>query len=238
MNNLLAIISHPKDNQLVQRHWSSFKMLGWDILGAGTIGGECVWPEKVHRIDTGIIGKKRVACGTAIWGLLQIELDIWKWFLDHEEYDSVCVIEADNYFCRRPPDHPGGGLYLITLLPNFDRAGLFKTSWYASTPRWADRKCAEKLHDHGKRMYEQGHVEHFISDRFPALICERAHIPWLSQPAWSPSPFAWGGSYDEVWLRDSRAAIAMGAYCLHSVKTEWQLKAVEVAMLEYDLSLP
>lgn len=228
MSTLLAIISHPKDNELVHRHWPYFKMTGWDILGCGTADRKCEWPEPaIRRLDTGVKGVRMTPAGSSIFGLVQQELDIWEWFLNHKEYSSVCVVEADNLFTRKPPRHPGGGLYLVTVIPNYSRPGIFKTPVYFSTPRWADRPCAEKLFKHGKEMLFRGDHEHWISDRFPARICHEHKIPFLNQPAWSPSAFHWGASiYDEAWERDARAAVSIGCYCLHSVKHPWQLRAV------------
>jgi len=230
MSTLLAIISHPKDNELLVRHWPYFRKLGWPILGCGTVDQKCVWPEPVARLDTGKLGTKATPAGSSIFGLVEQELDIWQWFLSHSTADSVCVVEADNLFVRRPPEHPGHGLYLVTQLPNYNRKGVFKTVVYFSTPRWADRQCAAKLLHYGREMFKAGDHEHWISDRFPAHICHQHHIPWLGQPAWSPSAHVWGGTREEVWRRDARAAVKMGVYCLHAVKEQWQLDAVKDLM--------
>lgn len=232
MSVLLAIISHPKDNELLARHWQYFKRTGFSILGCGTNDGQCSWPEMVPVLDTGVIGKRMTSAGSSIFGLCQQEVDIWKHFLHHTDFDSVCVVEADNLFVRKPPEHPGGGLYLITELPNYSRPGLFNTPVYFSTPRWADRKCAERLLEHGQQMLKDGDDEHTMSDRFPAWICHQHRIPFLAQPAWSPSAHRWGaGSYNEAWVRDARAIVKLGAYCLHAVKEPWQLESVKDLMV-------
>lgn len=227
MKTLLAILACAGDNDRLKRHWPYFKLTGFAILGCGTVDGQVEWPDPISQLNTGKLGRKMTPAGSSIFGLVEQELDIWKYFLDHPQYDSVCVVEADNLFVRRPPAHPGHGLYLVTLLPNYSKPGIFKTPYYFSTPRWADRKCAEQLYRHGRLMFQAGDHEHYISDRFPAWICQKHHLPWLAQPAWSPSPFAWGGNFDEVWVRDARAAIQTGAYCLHSVKTPAQLDALK-----------
>lgn len=223
MNVLLAIISHPKDNALVRRHWPYFKMTGFSLLGCGTEDGKCEWPETIQRLDNGKMGSRMTPAGSAIFGLVQQELEIWKYFLDHPEYDSVCVVEADNLFVRKPPDHSAGA-YMVTLLPNYSSPGLFQTDLYFSTPRWADRDVAASLYVFGSRMFTMGFVEHFMSDRFPALICYLHDIPFVGQQAWSPSVSA---TSNEAWLREARAAIKSGAYCLHAVKHEWQLDALK-----------
>ncbi len=227
MSVLLAIIATPQEKSLLERHWKYFRMTGWDILGCGTVKGHTEWPEPIQRLDTGKIGKRSTAAGPVIFGLLEQEIEIWQWFLNHKEYDSVCVVEADNLFVRKPPTkHPGDGLYVITLLPNYSRNGLFATQYYFSTPRWADRPCAEKLHKYGSDMFRRGDNQHFVSDRFPAHICQTHSIPWIAQPGWSPSAFPCGNR-DEAWKRDARAAIKLGCYVLHSVKFEWQLDAIK-----------
>lgn len=224
---LLAIISTPRDNKLVERHWPYFKMTGWDILGAGSEDGQCAWPEPVMRLDTGVMGTRMTPAGSSIFGLVKQELDIWSYFL-RSHYNDLCIVEADNLFVRQPPEHPGNGLYLVTLLPNYSKTGLFNTPIYFSTPRWSDHQCTEQLYRHGKEMLNRGDHEHWISDRFPAHICHRHHIPWMAQPAWSPAAFHWGAkTSDEAWVRDARAAIKIGNYCLHSVKTEAQLESLK-----------
>ncbi len=194
-------------------------MTGWDILGCGTVDGLCEWPEPVPRMDNGKMGTRMTPAGSAIFGLVEQELEIWKWFLDHEEYDSVCVVEADNLFVRKPDWKPNGD-YLITELPNRALPGLFRTPSYFSTPRWACRDVAASLYLYGMMMFKHGEVEWFMSDRFPALICYEHEIPFRAQPAWSPSVDAVS---DEIWLREARTAVGNGVYCLHSVKHEWQL---------------
>lgn len=222
MNTLLAIISTARDNALVARHWPYFKLPAWTILGVGTEDGKCEWPEPVTRLDCGKQGTRMTPVGPSIFGLIQQEMEIWGWFLSHREFDSVCIVETDNLFVRKPPDHPGQGLYLVTQLPNY--SPLFKTPMYFSTPRWSDRKATEQLFAGGSEMIRQRDTEHDISDRFPALIAQRYRIPWLAQPAWSPSLFTVTG---EQWVRDARAAIQLGMYCLHSVKTQQQLDALK-----------
>ena len=222
---LLAIISSPQDNELVARHWPFMRLTGWDILGCGTQGRGCVWPDEIQRIDTGVIGKKQNAAGSVIHGLIGVELDIWAWFLERHEYTDVAVVEADNLFVRKPPDHPCNGLYLVTCLPNYSKE--FQTPVYFSSPRWADRQTAQQLHAYGRKMFKNKDTEHDVSDRFPALICHRHKIPWINQPAWSPSAFAWQAKdWQAAWVRDARAAIKIGCYCLHSVKFSWQLEAL------------
>jgi len=224
---LLAIISSGRDNDLVKRHWPYFKLTEWDILGVGTEDKKCEWPEPVERIDTGKIGTKMTPAGSAIFGLIQTELEIWQYFLDHKEYGSVSVVEADNLFVRKPPEHPGDGVYLVTVLPNYSRPGLFATPVYFSTPRHADRQCAEQLLAHGNAMFSRGDVQHFISDRFTAHICQQHRVPWIGQPGWSQSAFYWGAKdWQTAWVRDARAAIKIGCYVLHSCKHQWQLDAL------------
>lgn len=228
MNTLLAIITAPQDNERLARNWPYLTLPRWDVLGAGTAAGKCEWPKAPRFfLNTGQIGKRRTPAGDSIFGLVRQELDIWKFFLEHDEYDSVCVQEADSIFTRIPPEHPGEGLYLVTALPNYAPPGVFKTPVYASTPRWGDRKCIERLWQHGWKMLTAGDHEHWISDRFPMWICHKHHLPWLAQPAWSPCAFAWDGDWKQCWVRDARAAIKMGAYSLHSVKEAWQLEAVK-----------
>lgn len=208
---------------MVRRHWKYFKLPGWPILGCGTDDGKCEWPEPVPRLDTGQMGTKPTPAGSAIFGLVEQELQLWKYCWDHPEYSSVCVVEADNLFVRKPPQSEFRG-YRVTLLPNCAPPRLFKTSYYFSTPRWADRATAGMLFIFGKAMFRRGETEHFMSDRFPALICHRHRIAFEPQPNWSPSVRAVG---NKEWTIEARQAILNGAYCLHSVKHQWQLDALK-----------
>lgn len=229
MSVLLAIIATPQDKVLLERHWPYVKMMGWDILGAGTTGGQTEWPEPVHRLDTGPVGTCSTPAGSCIYGLIQQELDIWSWFLDHPEYDSVAVIEADGIFTRQLPDHPGGA-YLFTIMPNFSPPNLFKTSVYAQTPRWSDRPTTRKLLTHARQMVAANDLEHRMSDRFPAWICYKHHIKFQGFPGWSPFAMThWAGTenYGAQWVHDARMAIQMGAAYIHSCKTEAQLNAIK-----------
>ena len=225
MSVLLAILATERDYPLLVRHWPYFKRTGFTILGCGTDDGQTRWPEPVMRLDTGKMGTKMTPAGSSIFGLVEQELDIWRWFLDQPEFDSVCVVEADNLFVADPPKaHPGDGSYHVTVLPNRAPAGFFSTPIYFSTPRWADRACAGLLYVFGMRMFLMEDVEHYMSDRFPALICQEHGIPFTPNKAWSPSTEAWS---EDIWLQEAKAAIRGGAYCLHSVKTESQLNSLK-----------
>lgn len=227
MNTLLAIVSHQKDTELVARHWLYFRSIGYTILGAGTQDGQCVWPEPVMRLDTGKLGTRMTPAGKSMWPLVEQELDIIQYFLA-SNYDALMIVEPDNLFVRKPIDHPGNGMYLAPILPNYAKPGIFKTPVYFSTPRVMDRRCAEAFYAHARGMFERGDVEHWISDRFPALVCHQGKIPWMNYPAWSPLPFVWGTpNPQEAWIRDARCAIHLGAVCLHSVKHKWQLDAIK-----------
>ena len=196
-------------------------MTGWSILGCGTEDFKTRWPEPVTRLDTGKVGVIHNAAGSVIFGLVEQELDIWRYLLQHEEYDSVCVVEADNLFVRKPPQHQGG--YMVTLLPNC-AGDVFKTSEYFSTPRWADRETAWLLYIHGTAMFRAGDVEAMVSDRFPAWVCLKHEIPIVPTPNWSPSAQV---ANEQEWIRDAQDAIRRGAYCLHAVKTESQFNALK-----------
>lgn len=225
---LMAVIAHPRDREMLFRNWPYLTLPGWDILGCGTVDKKCEWPHSVERLDTGKLGTKMTPAGSSIFGLVEQELDILKWFLNHREYDSVMVVETDNIFVRKPPNHPGNGLYLVTLLPNYSKPGLFSTPVYFSTPRWADREAAKRLHAGGIELIRRGDHQHWISDRFAAHICHKYQIPWLAMPAWSPFAFCWDAKDAQAaWIRDARAAIQVGCYSLHAVKHQWQLDAIE-----------
>jgi len=232
---LLAIISSVGDNEKLARHWEYFVATGWSILFCGTEDGKAVCPDSsVPTLNTGKLGRRMTSAGVSMWPLVYQEVDIWKFFLEHTEFDSVCVAEADTLFIRNPPVAHPGGPYLACIVPNFSRPGLFKTGCYMQTPRWSDRPTTEKLFNFGSKMLVEGDSEFWISDRFPAWICYRHHIPFMPFPAWTRFAFPdWSGmSEEQVALCDIRVAVKCGCITLHGIKTLEHLKTAEEALSE------
>lgn len=224
-NTLLAIISCPKDNELVARHWPYFKLTGFDIAGIGTVCGGCRWPEDVMQLNSGQLGKKVTNGISAIWGLVPLELDILEAFLQ-TNYKFCMIVEADNLFVRKPPEHPGHMLYLCNIIANL-HAGIFRTSCYFSTPRYCDRETAAHLVHWGRQMIARGDHEAWISDRFMAHVAYTAKLRFQHYPSWTSFPFSWSGmDIKEAFVKDARTAISLGAVCLHGIKNEATLKAV------------
>lgn len=222
---LLAIISAPQDNALVARHWAYMKLSGWDMLGAGTEDGLCEWPEPIMRLDTGKLGKRITGGISAIWGLVEQEMDVLQAFLS-TSYDACCIIEADNIFVRKPPEHPRTMLYLVNVIANL-HPGIFKTTVYFSTPRYCDRTTAEHLVHWGRKMIASGDHEHWISDRFMAHIAYTAQLRFKHWPSFTAFPFGWSACPpQEAFIKDARAAIAMGDISIHGIKTAEQLEAI------------
>lgn len=222
---LLAIISAPQDNALVERHWPYFRLTGWDIMGAGSEDGKCEWPEPVMRLDTGKMGKRVTRGISAIWGLCDQELDILEAFLK-TKYEFCAIVESDNVWVRRPPDHPGGLLYLINLMTNL-HPGIFATPVYASTPRICDRETAGHLIHWGRLMMARGDNELFISDRFMMKVAFTGRIRFQHFPSWTSFPLMWSGMpVTEAFIKDARAAIHLGNFCLHGIKTAEQLERI------------
>lgn len=222
---LMAIISAPQDNEMVRRHWPYFKLTDWDILGAGTEDGKCEWPEPVMRLDTGKMGKRITNGISAIWGLVEQEMDILEAFLT-TTYDSCAIVEADNLWVKKPPDHPGGMLYLINIMTNL-HPGIFKTPVYFSTPRICDRETAGHLIHWGRKMIARGDHEMWISDRFMAHIAFTGMLRFQHFPSWTSFPFQWSGMpVRDAFIMDARAAIHLGNYCLHGIKTVADLEII------------
>lgn len=221
---LLAIISCPKDNQLVARHWKYFKLTEWDIAGCGTTDGRCEWPEDIMRLDNGEMGKRHVGFGTAIYGLLRQELDIISAFLK-TKYEFIAIAESDNVFVRKPPPLPHG-LYLAPLVPNYS-PHLFSTPVYFTTPRIMDREIASHVIHHGYTMLDKGDTQSWMSDRFFPHLCHKHKIPFINFPGFTAMPqFWWAKNHEEAFIRDAKAAVKMGACVVHGIKTERQLNAI------------
>lgn len=222
---LMAIISSPADNELVRRHWPFFKLTGLDILGCGTVDGLCEWPEPVMRLDNGQLGKRITNGISAIWGLVEQEIQILEAFLT-TDYQFLSIVESDNVWVRKPPDHPGGLLYLVNLMTNL-HPGVFATPVYASTPRICDRETAGHLIHWGRKMIANNDVEYWISDRFMMKVAFTGRIRFQHFPSWTSFPLQWSGMpIQEAFIKDARAAIHLGNYCLHGIKTQEQLDRI------------
>lgn len=222
---LLAVISSASANDALRRHWPYFKLAGVDMLGAGTSDGKTEFPDNIPALHTGQMGVKKVLTGTAIYGLLMQEVDLLKHFLS-TDYQSLCVVEWDNLMVRPLPPHPGE-LYLVNMVPNFHPKHVFSTNVYFSTPRWADRWTARQLFNTAKDMIVNGDVEHWSSDRFFAAVAYRAKVRFQHLPSYTQLPLMPDGEDEnDAFIRDARAAIEMGAYSIHGVKTSDQLKRI------------
>lgn len=222
---LMAIISAPQDNEMVRRHWPYFKMTGFDILGAGTEDGLCQWPEPIMRLDSGKLGKKITNGISAIWGLVPQEMDILEAFLT-TQYEYCCIVEADNVWVRKPPEHGGGMIYLVNVITNL-HPGIFKTPVYFSTPRICDRETAGHLIHWGRKMIKNNDHEYWISDRFMAHVAFTGKIRFKHFPSFTGFPFEWSGCpVNKAFIKDARTAIWIGDHCVHGVKTAEQLEQI------------
>src|ERR1041385_1857788 len=173
---LLAVISCPRDNSLVARHWDFFLRAKADeIVGAVTNDSKCEWPEPIRTLNTGVVGTKPLGKVGVIWSLCQQELDIISTFLNTTSYRSLAVLEADNLVLKPFPKHPEGCLLLCPILPNL-QPQLFSTPIYCSTPRWYDRDSAAHVLHHGEQLLASGTDEHKCSDRFVAAAAFRARV--------------------------------------------------------------
>lgn len=223
-NTLLAIISCPKDNELVARHWSSYLLTGWDIAGCGSEDGKTEWPQPVMRLDTGKSGLKHVGFGTAIYGLLQQELDIISAFMK-TSYEFLAVAESDNVFVRKPPELPHG-FYLAPLVPSYS-PNLFSTPVYCTTPRIMDKLIASHILHHGRKMLAEGDTQHWMSDRWFPHIVHKHKIPFQHFPGFTAMPhYWWAKDHEEGFIRDAKAAIKLGVCVVHGCKTEYQLESI------------
>jgi len=236
---LLAIISSEADNERLARHWKYFVATGWSLMFCGTVDNKAVCPDpNTPMLNNGKLGRRMTPAGLSMWPLVYQEVNIWEFFLNHTEFDSVAIAEADGLFIRKPPTEHPGGPYLVNLVPNFSRPGLFKTSTYFQTVRWSDRPMTEKLFNYGSKMLAEGDAEHWISDRFPAWVCYRYHLSFMPIPNWTRFAFpSWSDlGEDACAFRDIRVAVRMGCWYLHSIKSEAHLHFAEEALAECEPS--
>lgn len=220
--SLLGIFSYAGANATVGRHWPYFERAGVPIWGIGRIDTSCVWPNGCRY--TTDIGMDSYVNGHNLCSRLVKALTHFLEERQFADFSDVCLIEYDSIFTRPLPEHPGG---LATHIAGGNSTG-FKGTRYFHTPWWVDRPTAEMIVNEGWRMIHNGDIEHGFPDRFLGLLCDR-------QPEIKVVPLLDTFSVNTIdrpeYVEMARAAVKRGAFYLHGIKTESQLKAVTEGLL-------
>lgn len=215
-NTLLAIQAYAAGADRVRRHWPYYKLAGCDIVGFDREDQRVSWPD-------GILCAKSIGKGGYVGPgkLCAFLLDCFDYLVRTPLFDSYtdfCVVEHDAIFLKLLPPHPGG---LVTHMGGHGGDPNFRGQHFYHCPWWADRTTATKIVDWGSRMLRVGLNEHDFPDRFLGLMADLYDLPITSSASFSVNAID-----TPSHLAAARASIRLGAYFVHGVKTEEQLRDV------------
>lgn len=129
--------------------------------------------------------------------------------------DAFLVMEADSVTFGKVPDHPGDGMRAV-IYPNGDPA--WKASSYIHTPWWFDREGMRVVLK--AMMGLPAEAELGFPDRHIALACEQASIVPINDTRLV--------SFNQLdlprYMASAKKSVAAGAFAIHGVKTEEQLR--------------
>jgi len=215
---LVAVLAHQEYNDMVARHWPWYRKSGCDILGVGREDKPVTWP--VSPGDDGFVGS--VGLGESSRAYRDNHLDrllrVLELFVE-TEYSDCCIIEADAIFLKPLPAHPGN--CIVTTLGGYGGEGGFAPCRFWHTPWWMDKGTAQDVIEYGRRMLKMKIFEGGFVDRWLGLMVELYQLPVT--PALS---FSVNTLDSEEYLTAARIAVIRGAYYVHGIKTEYQLKRV------------
>lgn len=166
MSTLLIIQSHEAHKPLVDMCWPQHALHNWPILGICPENASHPWKPDIHHCA--VIGKA---------GYMQPDV-IKRWVeswalalaLDDGVYDTICMVESDSVFLRKPEPHPGG---LFTRLAGGPVGGASKASKFFHCPWFCDRSTAQIIVEEGRKMISEGEWELCSPDLFLGLITDR-----------------------------------------------------------------
>lgn len=220
---LLCIHSYPGANETVERHWSFFKKSGATrIAGIGTTDGECVWPKEIDWVHE--IGENKYIKGDHLCRRL---LDTIKWCMTQPE-DHFMIAEYDVVFLKKIPLPHGVCAHLTGGQVNGS-----KTSQFFHGPWCFDRASGAALIAALEAVLPecQGPPDN-SPDLFFGLACERAQI----KVGCGFKMFT-RNSLDEPNSLDLAVESAVsGVHCIHGVKRDFELQAIQSALSEKHLS--
>ena len=212
---ILAVQAFPRAVDIVARHFPYYQMAGADVmLGIGTVGDPFHWPKGMESTQIGIDG-------------YLIERHLPKRLLDTLEAclnpkygaERIVVIEYDAVFLKPIPETPDGFCALEAggrPTPEFKCERFFHCLWIF------DRDTAATVVVVGREMISEGELEHGSPDCFLGLLVDRFGI----KTTHLAGNFSKNSLDIERDLLAARDAVRAGAWAVHGVKTEAQLKAL------------
>lgn len=214
--SLLGIFSYAGANDIVKRHWPYYTLADCAIWGIGRTDSKCVWPAGIWRTDN--IGKEGYVGKGKLCERLVDAMAMFAFNKAFEEFTDLCLIECDAIFTKGLPKHSGG---LISHLAGGPSEGFLSTRYF-HTPWWVDRETASMIAGMGAQLIRQGTIENDFPDRFLGLICDRYPEIKVTQS----NTFSTNLIDSIPLLLAARLSIETGAYYIHGIKTEAQLRGV------------
>lgn len=223
MKPLLAILSYQKANDMVMRHFPWYRKAGCDILGVGREDTTCLWP----AVDAQFVGS--IKCGRDSYvngdNLIRLHLEVLQRFGEIEApfYTHIVLTEPDAIFVKPLPELPLG----MMGTPVGFRSDGFHGSTYMHGPWIFDIVTARQVVELGMRMLNCGLIERGFPDRFYGLMLDLwPEIGFTKFPGYSQNRLD-----RPEYVAQAREAIAQGAYYVHGIKTEQELRAVTEGLI-------
>lgn len=221
MKCLIAILSYVRANELVARHWPWYRKAGCDILGVGRETTSCEWPVRVGQ--DGLVNVTNIGEDSYVHGdnLIRLHVDTLDYMLSLiGDYTHFCLIEPDTIFLRgiTQNDVPTYG-FRATLVGN--KSPGFFGSFYCHGPWIFDRHGAQFAVNSARRMLNVGLIEQGFPDRFWGLVCDLYGLPFTKLHAYSQNRLD-----RPEYIQQARQALADGAFAIHGIKTDGELRSV------------
>jgi len=203
---LLAIHSYPGANEGVARHWPHYEKSGASkIIGIGTVGGKCKWPEGVHSVE---IGADSYIAGDHLPRRLVETMRLMLLL----PYERFCIIEWDCLFFHPLPEFTG----MVAFHAGNNLPGM-KAQRFWHCPWAFDFETGSKFVFEAQKIIDAREVEgHECSpDVFFGWVCERAGIdvkqPWIG--------YTRNTIESAQDAEDARKAVLAGAMSVHGCKS-------------------
>lgn len=207
MKTLLLIFCYGGDNERIERHYPF-----WHRSAGDNIWFVCPEDSPVSGVETVLAHGKSQQFGPELIKRMLYGMNL---ALGLSDADAFLVTEADCVTVGTIPDHPKDGFRCV-IYANGDPA--WKASSYIHTPWWFDRPTMDAVVRAMSALAPDAELG--FPDRHVAWACEQARItPIRDNRLVSHNQFDL-----PRYMEDARRSIAKGAFALHGVKTEAQLK--------------
>lgn len=212
---ILLVHSYPGANDTVERHYPFWEKCGFDrIIGIGTHGGGCTWPD---GMESCLIGRDTYIDGDALPRRL---IDTVHFALTMSDWNEAAIIEYDTVTLRPFPiplpngfsAHLAGG-----QPPGMKCHQFFHNPWIAPRNIWSTVLVA------GREMLQQGDIEQGSPDCFIGWLAEKYSIPVFVDAFRS---YSQNTIHTPEWIAEARRARLDGVHAIHGIKDAQVLKEI------------